>query len=281
MSDPVSSGASPEIKRTSRRLSAKQVEEVTRRVMAGENGAALAREFGMSRAYVSLLKRKQEEPEKFGRRRATSKRIVMTAAEEAKVEAAMSEGPPEAHGMTWHLFWSKDAIRELARKVLGLEISVASAKRLSRRRPPEPAESWDPKPRPPRPADIRNLDPQMAADAEFVAYYLSPQAQRLAEREYELALAHWEQREAERIKKRGPAPQVPGNPYVAGHPDAAALAEAERMWSEGMATKKWRMPPDMPAGLATPPPPGERTGKHAKSKGSPFTPSKKKKRKKR
>lgn len=290
MSDSAASSESAPHKKTAGRLTREQIAEITRRVMAGEKGVRLAEEFGVTKAYVSLLKRMQEVPEKYAVKKASVYKVRLTAEEEAKLEAALRKGLPEVHGMTWHLFWSKDAVRELARELLGKVISMAAAKRFSRRPEPDPHAGWDVKPRPPRPADIRDLSPRSAADPELVAYYLSPQARRMAQRSYEVALAEWEVREAERIKRRGPVATPPSTlSPAAGHgtdgselPGKAELAEAERMWNEGMASKKWRMPDDMPNGLADDPPvPGQRTGKHAGSKGPAFTLSKKNKRKKR
>ncbi|MDB6070857.1 MAG: hypothetical protein JWL81_2028 [Verrucomicrobiales bacterium] len=289
MSDPIPSGASTPGKKQAGRLTREQVQEVTRRVLAGEKGVSLAKEFGVTKAYVSLLKRKQELPAKYAALKSRECKVRMTPEEEAKLEAAIGKSMPEDHGMTWHLFWSKDAVRELAKELLGKEIAMAAAKRFSRRPEPDPLAGWDVKPRPPRPADIRNLSPSAAADPEFVAYYLSPQARRMAQRSYEMALAEWEVRQAARLKARGPDKSAAHGAQASGTAEDAvlpvgpeALAEAERMWNEGMASKKWRMPDDVPSSqAATPPVPGERTGKHAGSKGPAFTLSQKKKRKKR
>lgn len=100
-------------------------------------------------------------------------------------------------------------------------------------------EVWDAKPQPPKPFDIRNVDPELAKDESFVAYCQSPIAKQIAWREYEWALREWEERNAKRQEKeKAEAPK---------HPPANRTV-------------------------------GKRTGKHSGGRGSRFTPKKKKRR---
>ena len=60
-----------------RRLTKAQREEVTRRVLAGEKSPGLAREFGVSRAYVSLLKNMALKPEQFSSHEKLTKKLTV------------------------------------------------------------------------------------------------------------------------------------------------------------------------------------------------------------
>ena len=47
------------------RLNQDQRDEITRRVLAGETAVSLGMEFGVTRAYVALLKAQALDPERF------------------------------------------------------------------------------------------------------------------------------------------------------------------------------------------------------------------------
>lgn len=300
-------------KRTHRKLTPEQVEEIRRRVLAGEKGNALATEFGVTRAYVSLIKCQARNPDKARRKNGQTLRRMLSPEQEAQLVETMAASKPEDQGFYHYKFWSRDAIRDLALKLFGKSISVATAKRFVR--PPDPR-LWDARPQPPRPRDIKYLSTELAADPEFVAYYLSPIALQIEQKTYEFALREWEKRYPEAAaagldiplaehtpvllhrRSRGrpkgsggkkpdrmnPVPQkdtsppfdasIPPEhlPYIPYGDELEAMAEAALRADELAENRRL-------AGLAPPPAAGQRTGKHAKNRGSAFTPPKKKRKK--
>jgi hypothetical protein len=298
---------------TRRKLTPEQVDEIRRRVLAGEKGRALAVEFGVTRAYVSLIKCQAKNPEKTRKKNEQKLRRLLTPAQEAQLEETIGGSKPEDHEFYHYKFWSRDAIRDLAQKLFGKSISVATAKRFVL--PPDPRR-WDARPQPPRPRDVKYLSPELAADPEFVAYYLSPIALQIEQKTYEFALKEWEKRYPEaaaagldmplpehepvllhrrsrgrpkgsgvkKTNKNTPAPQrytgaptdasIPLEhlPYIPDDDELEAMAEAA-LRADELAENRRR------AGLPMAPAPGQRTGKHAKNRGSAFTPPKKKRRK--
>lgn len=231
------------------RFTPEQREEATRRVLAGEKAAALAAEYGCTGAYISLLKAQALDPERFRQKAEAKLSIKLTGRQIAELKQIFATSTPEANGLIpAREQWSLVHGFQLAMKLFQKKPSVRAMKECMgdhiKRRPDE----GDPKPKPPKPHHINQLEPELAKDPDFVAYYLSPVCEKIAWKEYEFALAEWE--------KRNPYGERPA-PVTEDDPD-------------------WEIPPRGPDRL--PPPPGQRLGKHAKSKGSPFTKPKRRKR---
>jgi hypothetical protein len=225
-------------KPTTQRLNQEQREEITRRVLAGEIAASLGREFGVTRAYVALLKAQALDPQRFQRKQEEKFAKKLTPAQVEEFRRIVSTSTPEEQELIpAKEHWTLDHGFQLAWKLFQKKPSVRSVKEIMTPWMPKREDYQFPKPKPPKPHHINQLDPEMAKDPDFVAYYLSPICQQIAQREYELALADWEARFAG---------EEPSQEMVEpGSPPLATL--------------------------------GRRIGKHAKSKGSPFTPSKRKK----
>lgn len=231
------------------RLSMETRDEIIRRVLAGENHTALAAEFGVTRAYVSLLKATALDPERFKRKAEAKFSLKLTDKEIHQLKQVFSTSTPEdndliparerwtlQHGfqLVWKLFSKKPSVRAV-KECMGDQL---------KRRP----DSGHPKPKPPQPIRLNQIDPELAKDPSYVAYIQSPIYQKIAQREYEMALADWERR------------------HPNGEESRVRMGE-----TEGQSKT--------PADFRTAPPlaPGQRVGKHAKGKGSPFTPPKKRK----
>ncbi|MCU0751528.1 MAG: hypothetical protein MUF86_04715 [Akkermansiaceae bacterium] len=232
-----------------KRMTAAQREEATQRVLAGESAARLAEEYGCTRAYISLLKVRALDPERFRHKAEAKLSVKLTAEQIAELKHVFDTGTPEQNGLIpARDQWSLDHGFQLAKKLFGKKPSVRAMKECMgvhlERRPDE----GDPKPKPPKPHHINQLDPELAKDPEFVAYYLSPICEQIARKEYEFALAEWEKRNPHGER---PVPDVDDDP-------------------------QWVVPQSSTE--RHPPPPGQRIGKHARSKGSPFTKPKRRKR---
>jgi len=226
------------------RLSREQRDELTRRVLAGEKSMPLAEEFKVSRAYVSLLKNQALYPERFAREKFLTKKL--TDAELEKLREVLASSTPTDHDFYPHSeHWSIDYGYRLAEKLFqkrpSKRVIVEAVTPLLRKR----EDFRFTRPQPPKPHHISQISLEFASDPDFVAYYLSPICQQIAQREYELALADWEARFA------GPEERIKAelDELAAGVPEDFRVAT-----------------------------PGKRIGKHAKGKGSPFTPSKRRKR---
>jgi hypothetical protein len=226
------------------RLSKEQREELTRRVLAGEKSLPLAEEFKVSRAYVSLLKNQALDPERFTNEEKLTKKL--TAAETEEFNKILASTTPTDHDFYPHSErWNLDYGARLAEKLFKKKPSVRVLTELVKPYMPKRSEFKFTRPQPPKPHHISQISAEFANDPDFVAYYLSPICQRIAQREYELALADWEARFADSEERE-----------MAAEAKMAAASEPN-----------FHIPP-----------PGKRTGKHAKGKGSPFTPPKRKKR---
>lgn len=227
------------------RLNQAQRDEMTRRVLAGESAASIGKEFGVTRAYVALLKAQAVDPERFVRKAQARYCQKLTPEELQTFDEVLSATTPEDHDfIPTSTHWSYEFGQQLARKLFSNKRpSVRVIKECLAPHIPQRQEFRLTKPQPPKPHHINQLDPEMAKNADFVAYYLSPLAEKIEWREYEFALADWNARVAAAEETRG---QVDGS---------APVVPAE-------------------GGVA----PGQRMGKHAQSKGSPFTSPKRRKR---
>lgn len=228
------------------RLTRAQREEITRRVLAGEKARPLADEFGVSRAYISLLKNQALDPERFVKKSPLAKKL--TPEELEKFRQTLATTTPEDHG--FHSYpraevWKLEHGFLLAKKLFNKDASKRVVTECMTPHIPKRQAFQFTRPQPPKPHHISQISPEFANDPDYVAYYLSPICEQIVWREYEMALEDYEARFAadeERVK-----------------------AEQEKIRAEPAAEFRFA-------------PPGRRTGKHAKGKGSPFTPPKRRKR---
>jgi hypothetical protein len=229
-----------------KRLSQEQREEITRRVLAGEKAKPLAEEFGVTRAYVSLLKNQALDPERFVKMSPLSKKLTPDEVEQFK--KTLGTTTPADHGFRSYPRpeqWKLEHGFLLAEKLFGKKPSLRVVKEIVTPFIPKRKAFEFGRPQPPQPHHISQISPEFADDPDYVAYYLSPICEQIAWREYEMALADYEARFAG-DEERAKAADEPVFPV--GSPD-------------------FRVPA-----------PGMRTGKHAKGKGSPFTKAKRRKR---
>lgn len=249
-------------------LTREQREEVLRRLATGETQASIAKDFNVTRAAISLLKQRTANPERFAEKYGLKKRL--TAEEITTFKQTLDQTLPKDHGLDFvgHAlpkFWTMERGYALADKLFGKEPSLRIMKecmgdRLTRR-PDGPLAPPDP----PGPRDIRRLPPELAADKSFVKYYMSPIALQIEQREYELALEHYHQQLAKQ-QQRAAANTAD---------DTLPPDMDDEDWDDDWATQPIKT--SQPGLLSQPPLPGQRIGKHAKSKGSPFTKPKRRK----
>lgn len=229
------------------KLTPHQREEIVRRVLAGETCTALATEFGVTRSAISLLKNKALNPEFFIKKAEAKMKLKLTEAQREKFIKVISTSTPEAQRLIpARDKWTLDHGRQLSEKLFKKIPSKRALKELMEPYLPKRSEFRFTKPQPPKKHHISQLDPELAKDKDYVRYYLSPICEQIAWREYELALADWEKRFAH-LEEDGESANEQDAPQ-------AAPAKTSQILS-----------------------PGLRVGKHSKSKGSPFTPAKRKK----
>lgn len=228
------------------RLTQAQREEITRRVLAGEKARPLAEEFGVSRAYVSLLKNQALDPGRFLNKTPLAKKL--TPEELEKLRNTLATTTPVDHG--YHSYpraeeWKLEHGYLLVKKLFNKNASRRVIIECMTPHIPKRQSFQFTRPQPPKPHHISQISPEFASDPDYVAYYLSPICEQIARREYEMALADYEARFA-------------GN-------EERGTAEQEK--NSTVSAAKFQLPT-----------PGRRTGKHAKGKGSPFTSPKRRKR---
>ncbi|MBC8126537.1 MAG: hypothetical protein H8M99_05255 [Gloeobacteraceae cyanobacterium ES-bin-144] len=224
-----------------KRLSKEQRDEATRRVLAGEKASALGKEYGVSRAYITYLKANAVKPEHFKRKAEKMLTRKLTEAEAETFQQIIASRTPEDLDLIPHSEkWTLDHGRQLALRLFKKELSARALTDYVSPYMPRREDFRFTKPQPPKPHHINQISPEFANDPDYVAYYLSPICEQIAWREYEWALADWNKRFADKEES------VEEN-------ESAAAQESVFL-------------------------PGRRIGKHAKSKGSPFTPPKRRKR---
>jgi hypothetical protein len=245
-------------------LTPEQREEILRRLATGETQTAVAKDFNVTRAAVSLIKQRTADPARFAARYDLKKRL---SAEEADLlKQTFDNSLPKDHeldvlGPAPSKMWTLERGYALAGKLFGRQPSMRVMKSCMGRHLARRPDGELTPPEPPPPRDLRRLPPELAADKDFVKYYLSPIALQIEQREYELALEHYHKHRAELEKRQASRDILP-----------AELADGE--WEDNWA------PPPLTGDHSDPPPtpaPGHRVGKHAKSKGNPFTKAKRKK----
>ncbi|MCU0779601.1 MAG: hypothetical protein MUF04_00710 [Akkermansiaceae bacterium] len=251
--------------RQSHKLTAGQREEILRRLAAGETQASISRDFQVSSTAVYLIKKQASEAGQADRQRALKKRLL--PAEIDRLKSTLQGTLPTDHGIRTTEpekpdVWTIARARDLARKLFGKTPSVRTLTECVPKPPPRVHDFGLAPPKPPGPPNVDLLPPDLAADKDFVKYYLSPICRQIEQREYEAALAHYHERLARESKRKADAPKPEFEPEP--EPDDDLLPP----------------PPPPRAGFAPgSPAPGTRVGKHAKSKGNPFTKPKRRKRK--
>jgi hypothetical protein len=234
-----------------KRLTSAQREEITRRVLAGEKAVPLSKEFKVTSAYVRLLKKQALNPDPVVLAKSYLKKLAPHELEEFKKTLATTT--PEDHGFYSYPYperWRLEHGYLLGEKLFGRRPSKRVVVECMTPHLPKAKDFRFERPRPPRPHHISQIPPEFAGDPDYVAYYLSPICEQIVRREYEFALADYEARFAEADEKA----------------QAAKDAELEADMMDFPKDQDFR-----------PAAPRQRTGKHAKGKGSPFTPPKRRK----
>ncbi len=181
------------MKKSHIKLTAAMREEITQRALKGEKQGLLAIEFGVSRAYVSLLKQQALIPAK--RAIAANWKLKLSVEEEEQLRDLFATSSPAKQKLDPPSDnWSLDLGKQLAIRLFGKPASLRVITNLISPFLPKPKPYEFKRPEPPKPHHISQLSPELARDPEFVAYYLSPQSAKLAQREYELAVADYDAR---------------------------------------------------------------------------------------
>ena len=241
-------------------------DEIVRRSAGGEKHAALAAEYGVTRQAVDLMVRKARELAEsggWGRN--------LSADEQQRLKDDLAKTRPAHHGLAmlgpgFSRFWTPMRAHARAEQMFGRKLKKLTLMKMFK--------AWNlPQPVyvPPSPElmtpdiDESELEPEVLADAEFMAYIRSPIARQIRERE----IANWRREHAKRQAGFGEPQRKRGRPRLVR--EAEAEADAGDDLEPG--------PPHSPEAL---PPlrPGQRFGKHKASRGNPFTQKKQKKKKK-
>jgi hypothetical protein len=229
-----------------KRLTKEQREEAKRRVLAGETHRNLAAEFGCTPSYISWLKSEALNPEKHRKKLESQLTCKLTEAELDRLKETLRTSNPCTLGLDPPLReWDSGHVLQLARKWFDKKPSVRILKECLQCVPKQT--TYDPlfcRPKPPEKHHISQLSRDLANDEDYVKYYLSPAAERLAWRQYELALADWQ-------KRFGDAEVA----YPKNHPESPDPDE------------NMDFPVMQP--ILHPPAHGQRVGKHAKGKSKP------------
>lgn len=225
-----------------KRITQEQRDQIASRGLAGEKTKALALEFGVTTSYVSLLKIQAVDPTRYQKKTEPLLK-KLTANELAEIEQVLATTTPADHGMKSHPQpgqWLLEHGQPLAEKLFKKQPSRRSVAEFMAPHLSRKRHFEFTRPTPPLPHHIDQIPADLAKDPSYVAYYLSPISEQIAWRSYECALKDYDER------------------FGGGNPPPSAEEAAA--------------PPKITA------PQEKRTGKHAKSKGSPFTPPKKRRR---
>lgn len=257
------------------KLNPAQRKELLQRIQAGERPGKLSLEYGISRQAVSQFGDYHLNPDVTRRKGILRSRLLPE--ERKHVVHLLRTTLPKDHGVEGEGHghpdrWNTERLTALTRKLYNKKMFAYAARECIQEACPDPRFDPNQKPEPPGPPDIRDIAPELADDEEYVAYYLSEACQRIRQKEYEWALRLWEERQA-RIasgEMADPPKRKRGRPRKHPLPD---------LYSEDFGGELYDGTTPIPGSetvagnpLATP-----RTGKHSKSKGSPFTKPKRKK----
>jgi hypothetical protein len=178
-----------------KRLTKEQREEATRRVLAGEKQVDLAQEYGCSRAYISLLKAEALNPERYRKKIERQLTRKLTDPQLERLKETIRTSTPHELALNPPLRqWDADHVLQICQKLFQKKPSVRVIKECLQCVPTQKDDPLFRRPKPPEKHHISQLSRDLAQDEDFVKYYLSPAAERLAQRQYELAIADWEAR---------------------------------------------------------------------------------------
>jgi hypothetical protein len=178
-----------------KRLPKESRDEITRRVLAGEKCCKLAAEFGVSPTCVSQIKLTALDPERFRLKAESKLSLKLTQKQIDQLKQVFETSTPDDNGLIpARDRWTLDHGFQLARKLFNKKPSVRAMKECMKELLARRPFYGDPKPKPPRIPRIEEIDPEFAKDPSYVAYVRSPIYQKIAQREYEMALADWERR---------------------------------------------------------------------------------------
>ncbi|NJR41744.1 MAG: hypothetical protein HC767_02815 [Akkermansiaceae bacterium] len=220
-------------------LTKEQREELLQRHLAGETAVLLSKEFGVSQEYVRLLKRQHLDPERFIAKEEKKLSKKLTAKEIQKFTEALATTTPMDHDFPPHpKWWDLDHGANLAQKLFGKTASMRLLKDLMAPYIPKRSDfKWE------KPSHRDHLGWKIFPRSlqVILATWLTtclPLITKVRQREYELALADYEERFAEEDERAEKMNSLPAGDFqtFSSHQQA-----------------------------------GKRIGKHAKSKGSPFT----------
>lgn len=260
------------------KLTPEQRKELLARLEAGEKPGALASEYGISRQGVAQLRDYHLMPG-LAKRKGLLRSRLLPEEREHIILLLRTTGPRdhavenEGHGHPDA--WNTERLTALTRKLYNKKMFAYAARECIQEARPDPRFDPDAKPQPPGPPDIRDIAPELSMDEEFVEYYLSEASQKIRQKEYEWALREWEERQARKQRGEDPDPQK----RKRGRPRKNPLPLTPIMDDDASTPFDGSTPfPGMELlTQATPPEPGKRSGKHAKSKGAPYTKPKRKK----
>lgn len=257
------------------KLTPEQRKHLLERLKAGEKPGPLSLEYKISRQAVCQLRDYHLHPDTAHRKGILRSRLLPE--ERKNIIHLLRTTYPRDHGVENEGHghpdaWNFERLTALTKKLYNKKMFMYAARECIMEARPDPRFDPNAKPQPPSPPDIRHLDPELAKDKEFVEYYLSPRSQEISQKEYEWALREWEEREAR--KARGEIVDPPKRKR--GRPRKNPLPTTSLDHDDGDTPYDGTTPlPGAPGYL--PPAPGERLGKHAKSKGAPFSKPKRKK----
>ncbi|MFU8894505.1 MAG: hypothetical protein ACNA8L_12845 [Luteolibacter sp.] len=259
------------------KLTPEQRESLLARLKAGEKPGPLSLEYKISRQAVCQLRDYHLFPEVARRRGILRSRLLPD--ERENVIHLLRTTVPRDHGVEKEGYghpdsWNTERLTALTRKLYDKKMFAYAARECIQEARPDPRFDPDAKPEPPGPPDVRDIDPELAQDEEFVEYYLSDACQHIRQKEYEWALREWEERQARKAQGADPDAhkRKRGRPRKNPLPTPSS-SEDDHLPFDGSTPIPGidNLLPRMPSA------PGERRGKHAKSKGAPFSKPKRKK----
>ncbi len=176
-------------------------EEIIRRFQAGELRTTIAEDTGFSRQTICNIIDAVIKPEKVKAKveAALTKRLTESELEEIKKALATTE--PKDHKFTSiPANWDMEYGLMLTQKLCGKKPAVATMRPLLKpyKRKIFYQQEVDPMPQPPKPFDLKSMDPMLAQDEDFVKYCKSPLGKQIAWRSYECALKEWRERNPEK-----------------------------------------------------------------------------------
>jgi transposase len=267
-------------------LSREAVESIITRVKARERHARIAADFGISRQYVGMIYKDYKRRKALGlpmeAKLGRAKARLLNEEQLAQLRETLATRRPSQCGLRVKGRWTMALVHKLVRRIFRTPVPTPQLRRLIKDHA-LPVED---------PGIASN--PAIDFDPEYFDYIKSPLAAQIREREEEWR-RYEEQRQAQGLgkRRRGRPPLDPSQAAQKGEKssgpkpddDDDEFKKLESMSLEELEAKVAEMraqcPDYTPLQAQTDAPgqdSGRRTGKHAKSKGSPFTKSKKRRR---